>query len=297
LSSHSYDALIGLFSVTIRQALFIAPCSHAFHYKCIRPLLDAHHPAFSCPLCRTFADLEEDVEVEVEVDYEEEADDEEVEATGRDAEVDGDGDGDEESARENGGDQIQNPNQTDVTSPTTPNNSTILNTGANNNATALTVAVSPTTLGIASPMSMSGSTSVPGSGPMMFFERDAGAETEVEADGVRGGGVRRRSGNGGGGVSMNAWSPRVGMLVDLFEPVGGGGSGNVNGEDEDEMMDGMGTSAVGGDGVGFGTLSSSSRRVGSGGAGVGGGGVGDDSSEDGEVGEEGDGTVGGKRKR
>ena len=59
----------GLFSVTIRQALFIAPCSHTFHYKCIRPLLESHHPAFSCPLCRTFADLDEDVEVEVE--YEE----------------------------------------------------------------------------------------------------------------------------------------------------------------------------------------------------------------------------------
>ncbi|KAK7062719.1 hypothetical protein VNI00_000207 [Paramarasmius palmivorus] len=60
----------GLFGVTIRQALFIAPCSHAFHYKCIRPLLENHHPAFSCPLCRTFADLEEDVEIEIE--YEEE---------------------------------------------------------------------------------------------------------------------------------------------------------------------------------------------------------------------------------
>ncbi|KAG6807353.1 hypothetical protein H0H92_007887 [Tricholoma furcatifolium] len=62
------DCRICLFAVTIRQALFIAPCSHTFHYKCIRPLLEAHHPAFSCPLCRTFADLEEDVEVEVEVD-------------------------------------------------------------------------------------------------------------------------------------------------------------------------------------------------------------------------------------
>ncbi|KAI0659082.1 hypothetical protein C8Q70DRAFT_148684 [Cubamyces menziesii] len=47
-------------------SLFIAPCSHAFHYKCIRPLLESNHPAFSCPLCRTFADLEEDVEVEVD---------------------------------------------------------------------------------------------------------------------------------------------------------------------------------------------------------------------------------------
>jgi E3 ubiquitin-protein ligase DMA1/2 len=56
----------GLFAVTINQALFIAPCSHAFHYKCLRPLLESNHPAFSCPLCRTFADLEEDVEVEVD---------------------------------------------------------------------------------------------------------------------------------------------------------------------------------------------------------------------------------------
>ncbi|KAJ6478681.1 hypothetical protein DFH09DRAFT_1379159 [Mycena vulgaris] len=36
----------GLFPVSIRQALFIVPCSHAFHYKCLRPLLEAHHPAF-----------------------------------------------------------------------------------------------------------------------------------------------------------------------------------------------------------------------------------------------------------
>lgn len=64
------DCCICLFSVTIQQALFIAPCSHAFHYKCIRPLLETHHPAFSCPLCRTFANLDEDVEVEIEADEE-----------------------------------------------------------------------------------------------------------------------------------------------------------------------------------------------------------------------------------
>ncbi|KAF8154458.1 hypothetical protein B0H34DRAFT_523907 [Crassisporium funariophilum] len=73
------DCCICLFGVTIRQALFIAPCSHTFHYKCIRPLLESHHPAFSCPLCRTFADLEEDVEIEVEYE-EEEAEVDEVEA-------------------------------------------------------------------------------------------------------------------------------------------------------------------------------------------------------------------------
>ncbi|KAG8771602.1 hypothetical protein FRC12_003514 [Ceratobasidium sp. 428] len=58
------DCCICLFPVAILQSLFIAPCSHCFHYKCIRPLLEQHHPGFSCPLCRTFADLEEDVEKE-----------------------------------------------------------------------------------------------------------------------------------------------------------------------------------------------------------------------------------------
>ncbi|TFK19753.1 SMAD/FHA domain-containing protein [Coprinopsis marcescibilis] len=58
------DCCICLFPVTIRQALFITPCSHTFHYKCLRPLLESHHPGFACPLCRTFADLEEDVEVD-----------------------------------------------------------------------------------------------------------------------------------------------------------------------------------------------------------------------------------------
>ncbi|KAL7416272.1 SMAD/FHA domain-containing protein, partial [Mrakia frigida] len=56
------DCVICLFSVSICQSLFIAPCSHVFHYKCIRPLLSLHHPGFSCPVCRSFADLEADVE-------------------------------------------------------------------------------------------------------------------------------------------------------------------------------------------------------------------------------------------
>ncbi|EGF98650.1 uncharacterized protein MELLADRAFT_95497 [Melampsora larici-populina 98AG31] len=58
------DCCICLFGVTVCQALFIAPCSHVYHFKCIRPLLQMHHPGFSCPLCRTFADLEADVETE-----------------------------------------------------------------------------------------------------------------------------------------------------------------------------------------------------------------------------------------
>ncbi|TFK95220.1 SMAD/FHA domain-containing protein, partial [Pterulicium gracile] len=56
------DCCICLFPVSIRQALFLAPCSHTFHYKCIRPVIHSHWPGFCCPLCRTFADLEEEVE-------------------------------------------------------------------------------------------------------------------------------------------------------------------------------------------------------------------------------------------
>ncbi len=75
--------------MTIQQALFIAPCSHAFHYKCIRPLLETHHPAFSCPLCRTFANLEEDVEVDTaSIDLEDdEAEEEPLVPTPEDAEM------------------------------------------------------------------------------------------------------------------------------------------------------------------------------------------------------------------
>lgn len=39
----------------------------SYHYKCIRPLLQMHHPGFSCPLCRTFADLDADVEEDDEL--------------------------------------------------------------------------------------------------------------------------------------------------------------------------------------------------------------------------------------
>lgn len=55
---------IGLFCVSVHQSLFIAPCSRAFPYERVRPMLLQLHPGFSCPLCRTFANLEEDVEVD-----------------------------------------------------------------------------------------------------------------------------------------------------------------------------------------------------------------------------------------
>lgn len=49
------------------QALFLAPCSHCFHYKCCTPLL-ASGFMFQCPLCRQVANLEADVVQEVESD-------------------------------------------------------------------------------------------------------------------------------------------------------------------------------------------------------------------------------------
>ncbi|KAK4051220.1 hypothetical protein OIV83_003042 [Microbotryomycetes sp. JL201] len=58
------DCCICLYPVTVCQALFIAPCSHVTHYKCIRPLVQQNYPGFCCPLCRTYADLEADVEIE-----------------------------------------------------------------------------------------------------------------------------------------------------------------------------------------------------------------------------------------
>lgn len=44
------------------QPLFISPCSHGWHYKCIRPVLIRCYPHFHCPNCRSTFDLEEDDE-------------------------------------------------------------------------------------------------------------------------------------------------------------------------------------------------------------------------------------------
>lgn len=62
---HVDECCICLFAIAPFQALFVAPCSHTFHYKCLRPLL-LNHPGFSCPLCRNYADLDASVSLEVE---------------------------------------------------------------------------------------------------------------------------------------------------------------------------------------------------------------------------------------
>ncbi|KAL2024704.1 hypothetical protein VTK56DRAFT_6905 [Thermocarpiscus australiensis] len=62
-SSYSQDCSICLNSIAPCQSLFVAPCSHTWHYKCIRSLLSSpSYPIFICPNCRAAADLEAEVE-------------------------------------------------------------------------------------------------------------------------------------------------------------------------------------------------------------------------------------------
>ncbi|KAF2666995.1 SMAD/FHA domain-containing protein [Microthyrium microscopicum] len=70
-SLSSSECAICLMSVAPCQSLFVAPCSHVWHYKCIRPILNgSNYPQFLCPNCRAVADLEAEVE-EQESDWEE----------------------------------------------------------------------------------------------------------------------------------------------------------------------------------------------------------------------------------
>lgn len=62
-STHNSECSICLTSIAPCQSLFVAPCSHVWHYKCIRPILNGPTwPNFLCPNCRAVADLEADVE-------------------------------------------------------------------------------------------------------------------------------------------------------------------------------------------------------------------------------------------
>lgn len=61
-SLHTSECSICLMSVAPCQALFVAPCSHVWHFKCIRPLVLKSYPVFLCPNCRAIADLERDIE-------------------------------------------------------------------------------------------------------------------------------------------------------------------------------------------------------------------------------------------
>lgn len=57
------DCCICLYAIAPFQALFVAPCSHTFHFKCCRPLLQ-NYPGFQCPICRNYADLDASVAIE-----------------------------------------------------------------------------------------------------------------------------------------------------------------------------------------------------------------------------------------
>ncbi|KAI8340778.1 hypothetical protein BC941DRAFT_467945 [Chlamydoabsidia padenii] len=64
-TSSVQECCICLYAIAPLQALFVAPCSHVFHFKCLRPIVFQHYPGFSCPLCRNYYDLEASVAIEV----------------------------------------------------------------------------------------------------------------------------------------------------------------------------------------------------------------------------------------
>lgn len=89
-SVNSSECSICLNPVAPCQALFVAPCSHVWHYKCVRNLIHGPNwPNFLCPNCRFVADLEADVEpLEEEEEVEQEAEEVEFEATHAAVELD-----------------------------------------------------------------------------------------------------------------------------------------------------------------------------------------------------------------
>ncbi|EPE34668.1 SMAD/FHA [Glarea lozoyensis ATCC 20868] len=59
----SQDCAICLGPIAPCQSLFVAPCSHTWHYKCIRVIINGPHwPHFICPNCRSVADLEAELD-------------------------------------------------------------------------------------------------------------------------------------------------------------------------------------------------------------------------------------------
>ncbi|KAF2161367.1 hypothetical protein M409DRAFT_59083 [Zasmidium cellare ATCC 36951] len=70
MSVNSSECSICLNPVAPCQALFVAPCSHVWHYKCVRNLIHGPQwPNFVCPNCRFVADLDADVEQPEDEDY------------------------------------------------------------------------------------------------------------------------------------------------------------------------------------------------------------------------------------
>lgn len=69
-STELSECAICLLKIKPCQAVFISPCSHCWHYKCIRPIVVKSYPQFLCPNCRETCDLEADVDEEDESDEE-----------------------------------------------------------------------------------------------------------------------------------------------------------------------------------------------------------------------------------
>ncbi|CAJ2506027.1 Uu.00g001570.m01.CDS01 [Anthostomella pinea] len=62
-SAHAQDCSICLNAIAPCQSLFVAPCSHTWHFKCIREMLHGPSwPIFMCPNCRATADLDAEVD-------------------------------------------------------------------------------------------------------------------------------------------------------------------------------------------------------------------------------------------
>ncbi|KAJ3098538.1 hypothetical protein HK100_005086, partial [Physocladia obscura] len=74
-STSCTDCCICLSPLSPLQTLFLAPCSHCFHFRCVMPLLGSS-VMFQCPLCRQVANLEKGVAE----DEESLCDDDEVDA-------------------------------------------------------------------------------------------------------------------------------------------------------------------------------------------------------------------------
>lgn len=73
------DCSICLSKIKPCQAIFISPCSHSWHFHCVRRLVMSSYPQFVCPNCRAACDLEATIESSDSEDALSESDDEEEE--------------------------------------------------------------------------------------------------------------------------------------------------------------------------------------------------------------------------
>ncbi|SCU80388.1 LAMI_0B02124g1_1 [Lachancea mirantina] len=72
--SEEEDCSICLSKIKPCQAIFISPCSHSWHYQCVRRLVTTTYPQFVCPNCRSSCDLEASLDSEFESDEEDDFD-------------------------------------------------------------------------------------------------------------------------------------------------------------------------------------------------------------------------------